>query len=225
MSDTAAHLVDRVFPWVPVRQWVLSLPFKLRYRMAYDSALMADVLNVFVRTVFGELRRRARESLGLKQARCGAVTFVQRFNSGLGLNVHFYMAALDGVYFAGADGRPEFHEVSPPEDEDVLQVTTLIAARVTGMIERRGLENEADALSENEPGLPAIYVAAVRGRIAAGPNVGNRVAAFGGDYIDGGSLDSMSSPRCAAVSGFNGHANVSIGARDRERLAPPSVVP
>ena len=30
MSDTAAHLVDHVFPWVPTRQWVLSLPFKLR---------------------------------------------------------------------------------------------------------------------------------------------------------------------------------------------------
>src|SRR5213592_2103865 len=28
----------------------------------------------------------------------------------------------------------------------------------------------------------------------------------------------MSSPRCAGVSGFNLHANVSIGARDRERL-------
>jgi hypothetical protein len=26
MADTAAHLVDRVFPEVPVRQWVLSLP-------------------------------------------------------------------------------------------------------------------------------------------------------------------------------------------------------
>ena len=26
MSDTAAQLVDRVFPRVPVRQWVLSLP-------------------------------------------------------------------------------------------------------------------------------------------------------------------------------------------------------
>ena len=60
MADTAAHLVDRVFPWVPVRQWVLSLPFKLRYRMAYDSKLMADILNIFVRTVFGELQRRPR---------------------------------------------------------------------------------------------------------------------------------------------------------------------
>jgi ribosomal protein S27E len=29
MADTAAHLIDHVIPQVPVRQWVLSLPFKL----------------------------------------------------------------------------------------------------------------------------------------------------------------------------------------------------
>jgi hypothetical protein len=39
MADTAAHLVDHVFPEVPVRQWVLSLPFALRYRMGYDARL------------------------------------------------------------------------------------------------------------------------------------------------------------------------------------------
>lgn len=39
-----AHLMDPVFPFVPVRQWVLSLPFKLRYRLAYDSKLTADVV-------------------------------------------------------------------------------------------------------------------------------------------------------------------------------------
>jgi hypothetical protein len=32
MSDTAAHLVDHVFPHVPVRKWVLTLPIPLRYR-------------------------------------------------------------------------------------------------------------------------------------------------------------------------------------------------
>ena len=87
MADTAAWLVDRVFPMVPVRQWVLSLPFKLRYRAAYDSKLMADILNIFIRSVFGGLRRRARESLGLKQSQCGAVTFVQRFGSSANLHV------------------------------------------------------------------------------------------------------------------------------------------
>ncbi len=44
MADTAAHLVDRVLPRVPVRQWVLSLPFGLRYRLAFDRELTADIL-------------------------------------------------------------------------------------------------------------------------------------------------------------------------------------
>jgi hypothetical protein len=39
MADTAAHLVDPVLPPVPVRQWVLSLPFELRYRPAWDRNL------------------------------------------------------------------------------------------------------------------------------------------------------------------------------------------
>ena len=29
MANTAAHLVDNVFPQVPVRQWVLSLPIEM----------------------------------------------------------------------------------------------------------------------------------------------------------------------------------------------------
>ena len=93
MADTAAHLIDSVFPIVPVRQWVLSLPFALRYRMAYDSRLMSDVLNVFVRAVLGSLRSRARESLGLRSSQGGAVTFVQRFGDALNCNVHFHMLA------------------------------------------------------------------------------------------------------------------------------------
>jgi len=44
MADTAAFLVDRVIPHVPVHQWVLSLPITLRYKLAYDSALAAAVL-------------------------------------------------------------------------------------------------------------------------------------------------------------------------------------
>jgi len=46
MADTAAHLVDRVLPAAPVRQWVLSLPFALRYLLAYDARLLGAVLRV-----------------------------------------------------------------------------------------------------------------------------------------------------------------------------------
>ena len=43
-ADTTAHLIDRVLPEAPVRQWVLSLPFALRYRLAYDGPLTSAVL-------------------------------------------------------------------------------------------------------------------------------------------------------------------------------------
>ncbi len=67
MADTAAHLVERVLPEVPVRQWVLSLPFALRYRLAYDASLTTAVLGVFVRTVFASLQRRPG-SIGASRA-------------------------------------------------------------------------------------------------------------------------------------------------------------
>ena len=109
MADTAAHLVDRVFPVVPVRQWVLSLPFALRYRLAYDRRLTNDVLNVFLRALFGELRRWAGRLPGPGASQCGAVTFIQRFGDALNANVHFHSMVIDGVYAAGDDGRPRFH--------------------------------------------------------------------------------------------------------------------
>jgi hypothetical protein len=33
MAETAAHLADHVLPRLPVRQWVLSLPRRLRYHL------------------------------------------------------------------------------------------------------------------------------------------------------------------------------------------------
>jgi hypothetical protein len=222
MAETAAHLVDHVLPEVPVRQWVLSIPFALRYRLAYDSRLLSKVLNVFIRMVFAELRRRAHELLGLRSCQCGAVTFVQRFNDALNLAPHFHSLVIDGVYAADENGKPEFHQLPPPEDDDVARVAALVAKRVESLMKRRGLgpdgdPDAGDALSRDQPGLAAIYSASVRSRIASGPNAGSRVATLG-DQIDGDSLDSLQSPRCATVSGFSIHANVNIAARDRLRL-------
>jgi hypothetical protein len=44
MTDLAAHLVDRVIPDVPVRQRVLSLPWSLRYLLAFDAALLVTIV-------------------------------------------------------------------------------------------------------------------------------------------------------------------------------------
>ena len=43
MAQTAAHLVTCVIPWVPTRQWVVSVPIPLRYWMAASQDLTAQV--------------------------------------------------------------------------------------------------------------------------------------------------------------------------------------
>ena len=90
MADTAAHLVDRVFPRVPVRQWVLAFPHALRYRLAYDASLVTDVLGIFTKTIFTSLIQRAREFGAVRKAQPGAVSFIQRFDSALRLNLHIH---------------------------------------------------------------------------------------------------------------------------------------
>ncbi len=98
MADTAAHLVDRVLPRVPIRQWVLTLPYPLRYRCAWDAKLTSGVLRAFLRALFANQRSRAREIHGGHNGQCASVTFIQRFGSALNLTPHFHSLVLDGVY-------------------------------------------------------------------------------------------------------------------------------
>jgi hypothetical protein len=173
MADTAAHLVDRVLPHVPVRQWVLSLPWALRYRLACDASLASAVLNCFLRGVFALLRRRARRR-GLTSVQCGAVTFLQRFGDALHLNVHFHSLVLDGVYAPGRDGAPRFHPLPPPTDADIADLVRTLARRIARLLERRGLgpssdPEQTDPLARDQPLLAALYGASVSSRIATGP--------------------------------------------------------
>ncbi|MCL4686271.1 transposase [Myxococcota bacterium] len=222
MADTAAHLVDRVVPEVPVRQWVLSLPFALRYRLAYDAPLTSAVLGVFVRTVIASLRRRAREQWGVTRGQCGAVTVVQRFGDALNLNVHFHSLLLDGVYAPGPDGALRFHPLPPPEDPEVERVVGQVARRIVRLLVHRGLGpesdlTEADPLAEDQPLLAQLYGASVAGRIATGRRAGQRVVRVG-DCIDPEDLPALEGERCASVSGVSLHANVAVPACDRRRL-------
>ncbi len=51
MVETAVHLTDHVFPRLPVRQWVLSVPKRLRYFMQRDRAVLNMVLRIFLRVI------------------------------------------------------------------------------------------------------------------------------------------------------------------------------
>ncbi len=46
MFETAAHLVESVFLQVPVRQWVITLPKRLRYFLMHDADLTGRVLQI-----------------------------------------------------------------------------------------------------------------------------------------------------------------------------------
>jgi len=223
MADTAAHLVDRVLPQAPVRQWVLSLPHSLRYRLAFDAELCSAALDVFIRSVFISLRRRARARFGVQAriARCGAVTFVQRFGDALNLNVHFHSLVLDGVYLREADGSAQFRTLAPPTDAEVERVAASIALRLIRLLELRGLlagnPDETDPLARDGSTLGELYAASIRHRTATGPRAGRRVARVG-DRIAADDLEPPRSKRCAMVNGVSLHANVAVPARDRKRL-------
>lgn len=49
MAETAALLADEVFPDVPLRQWVISFPFPLRYLFAAHPQAMGKVLGIVYR--------------------------------------------------------------------------------------------------------------------------------------------------------------------------------
>ncbi|MCP4039804.1 MAG: hypothetical protein GY733_22865, partial [bacterium] len=138
MVDTAAWLVDRVLPEVPVRQWVLSLPYRVRLLCAYDPEVCAKVRKVLIRAV-SRYYERAAKRRGKVRPRAGAVAFVQRFDSGLRANVHFHVLWLDGVYSWDPTRSPvEYCAHEEVTDEDVAQLVKAIRDRVLRALRRMG---------------------------------------------------------------------------------------
>ena len=93
MAEGAALLVDEVLPRELLQQWVLSVPFPLRYLLATAPAVMGQVLGIVTRAIASHLIKAAGYHPETTQT--GAVTLIQRFGSALDLNIHILF--LDGV--------------------------------------------------------------------------------------------------------------------------------
>ncbi len=220
MAERAGHLVDHVFPPVPVRQWVLSLPHRLRYVLAWDHDLCRAVVGVYVRTVLGFLRHVARQA-GVEDGRGGAVAIVQRFGGAMNLNVHVHALVIDGV-FAKDGAGVRFHPTPPLNAADVADVLATVEPRVRRLLERRGLGDSdegggaPDAWAQDAPVLAGIAVASVQGVTALGARAGARVRRLGNQAED----DEMPAlGGChARQDGFDLHAGVLVPAGQRERL-------
>jgi hypothetical protein len=139
MNAGALTLVDHVLPEVPIRQFVLTLPFSLRFPLAFDGKLLGQVLRIVIDTIAANYRKRQTER-GIVDGQSGAVTVIQRANSDLRLSPHFHVLQLDGVYAPGRDGgSPIFHPAPGLTQEDVLAIVERASKRILRFLQRRGV--------------------------------------------------------------------------------------
>jgi hypothetical protein len=138
MHHTAAFLVERVLPDVPIRQWVISPPFPLVGLLGARHELLSDLRRIFIDVVFRWMSARAQR-LGIQGGKSGAINHIQRFSNSLLLYPHHHALVLDGVFTRDQDGEPpRFHPLPPPSERDM----TAVALRFARLLARRGLVRE-----------------------------------------------------------------------------------
>jgi len=216
MNEVASHLVESVIPHSPVRQWVISFPFSVRYALAYKPQLVTGVCAIFVRIVSNWVVKRARAA-GVT-GKTGAITFVQRFGGAINLNVHLHSLFLDGVYYEDR-GKLKFHPVPDPTDDEIAVLVKRIRDRVVRYLTKKGYSIDdfsEDPFAFEQPVMAELGGASIQNRIAIGERAGQVVRRIGGEASLGDVY--RVGKRCAVCDGFSLHANVKIEAWDRDKL-------
>ncbi len=213
MNDEAAHLVDQVLPEIIYRQWVLSFLYKLRFLMAHNSKLTNKILSVFIQGICTYQKRQAKK-FGIKGARPGSVTFIQRFGSALNLNVHFHTLFAGGVYHKTGGGY-EFFKLPPPTQEELYFLAEKIQGKVLKLVEKLGL-NEQDQFGFDENALGEMAAASISHKAAYGDREGKGLRRYGTKKIEVDPEDN--DPFSVNVGGFSLNARVWISGRERDKL-------
>lgn len=128
--------LDAVQAFSRLRQWVLSLPYALRFLLATHPRALTQVLGIVYRTISAHVLRKARltRATGATGA-TGAATLIQRFGSARNLNIHFHMLVLDGACFTGS-GEPAFRRIAPPSAAELQSLVERLAGRIGRSLER-----------------------------------------------------------------------------------------
>ena len=194
MAQTAAHLVECVIPWVPTRQWVVSVPMPLRYWMSSSKELTAQIHTV-IRTTISQyyVNQAVKRGVARQQVEPGSVTFIQRFGGAINLNVHFHCVFLEGVYLDRTEAglKPRFVKGEPPSDADIAEVVQTISRRVIRKLRHLGYLEAGrdhaaatgyDPLMVDEPALARTLAASVTQHIACGERAGQKVRRIGAGF-------------------------------------------
>ena len=220
MAESSAHLLDEVFPHKPLRQWVLSFPFPLRFLLAKQPKLIGDVLAVVNRALSTYLIKKA----GLTKksgAKTGSVSFIQHFGGSLNLNIHFHMMYLDGVW-TFEQKKAKFHFLTPPSLSELNNLLKTIAQRTIKLLEKRGLiikdegvEDRFLDLKANEP-MDHIHSSSITYRIAFGKYKGRKVLSLK-SIPNAKRKQEKEHPFLSRYFGFSLHAGISCKSHERKK--------
>ena len=138
MAQTAAHLADHVIPPVPVRQWVISVPKRLRGMLADLPTAVAALTKIFLDEIERSLCAAAGVTSDAPASGCprlGGISFLHRFGSALNHHVHLRACVTDGVFVpaaadAGPDAPPAFLPARPINQADLAALTERVRRRV-----------------------------------------------------------------------------------------------
>ena len=136
-------MVDQVFPPLAVRQWVLSVPKRLRYFLEREPAAVTAVLHIFLRVVEAHLRKSCPGASA--QARFGAVSFIHRFGAALNRHLQYHGCILDGLFNPLEAGGVQFRQASALAPEAVAVIEEQVRRRVLRWFSRHGLLDPDDA--------------------------------------------------------------------------------
>jgi ribosomal protein S27E len=216
MAESSALLIDEVLPRQPMRQWVLSFPYPLRFLLASRPEVLSKVLGIVYRTISTHLIKKAGHTK--KTAQTGAVTLIQRFGSALNLNPHLHFLVLDGVFTN--ESNPKFIRTKAPTADELNKLVNKISHRVARSLERQGLlqqdaENSYLNLDTDEQPMDQLIGNSITYRIAIGPNQGHKVFTL---QTLPPQPDEPSTARVAKVAGFSLHAGVMAEAHQRDKL-------
>jgi len=136
-------------PPVPVRQWVISVPKRLRGPLADRPKAVAALTKIFP----DEIERllcavaggtRDADATARPRSRLGGISFLHRFGSALNHHVHLHACVTDGVFLpaadaAGCDTPPAFVPARPITPADLAALTERVRRRVIRWFRRNGL--------------------------------------------------------------------------------------
>ncbi|WP_437987902.1 transposase [Sorangium sp. So ce117] len=210
------QLVDRVFPNVPIRQWVVSLSWELRRLAATKRGVLGAMNRIFAE----EIGRLTRRLAGVADAQTGSVGCPQMFGGSLNLHPHLHTLAVDGVFEKTDGGGVRFHEAPAPSKDDVSEVAKRVRERAVRWLRRHGYVDEraAEERSNETPEPSAALDACTQLALAGGAFLARPLAPREKSDAD---LNHKERRFSATCDGFDVHCAVRLAADDdqgRERL-------